>query len=204
MPDLLQREFKSDLPLPLTAEFRYGGGEKVTSTPNSWGQPFQTQMCAITPGIGAASSAPLLELPGSPVFGYTGMRQRRKQGSISSWLSYALGDLKEADAESAEDGMQPCAQIAKDKAKQILESLSEFESLQPSVYPTEDQEIAIFFRKERGGGTVLLLSDSVGGGACFSSIDGKNRRARYDDSSDMPDAFVKEQLLKLRKVVNAR
>ena len=203
MTVLLQREFKSDLPLPLRAGSRYGGGGKVSSTLNSGGQPYQAQVSAFTPGIGSASSALHLQLAVPPVVSQTDKLQRRMHGRISSWLSDALDELEEADAESAEDGLRLCAQIAKDNAKLILGSLSEFEPLRPNVYPTEDQEIAIFFRKERGGGTVLLLSDSVGGGACFSSIDGKNRRARYDDSTDMPDAFVKEQLLKLRNVVNA-
>ena len=203
MPDQIQREFKSYLPLPLSAESRFGGGDKVPSAPNPEGQPHRAQASTITPGIGTASSAPHLHLTGFPVIIHADMFQRRIQGSISSWLSDALDELKEADAESTEDGLLLCSQIAKDNAKLILESLSKFEPLRPNVYPTEDQEIAIFFRKERGGGTVLLLSDSVGGGACFSSIDGKNRRARYDDSTDMPDAFVKEQLLKLRNVVNA-
>lgn len=204
MPHLIQRELKSYLPLPLSAESRFGGGDKVSSAPNPEGQPHRAQVSMITPGIATASSAPSLHLAGSPVFSHTGMSQRRTRGSISSWLSDALDELKEADAESAEDGLRLCSQIAKDNATQMLESLSEFEPLRPNVYPTEDQEIAIFFRKEKGGGTVLLLSDSVGGGACFSSIDGKNRRARYDDSTDMPDAFVKEQLLKLRNVMNAK
>lgn len=200
MPDQIQREFKSYLPLPLSAESRFGEGDKVSSSPNPEGHRHQAQVSTLTPGIGTVSSAFHLQLAGSPVFGHTG----RTQGGISSWLSDALDELKEADDESTEDGLRLCSQIAKGNAKLILESLSEIEPLRPNIYPTEDQEIAIFFRKERGGGTVLLLSDSVGGGACFSSINGKNRRARYDDSTDMPDAFVKEQLLKLRNVVNAK
>ena len=28
----------------------------------------------------------------------------------------------------------------------------------------------------------------------FACVDGKNRRARYDDSADLPDAFVMAQL----------
>lgn len=204
MPDLINREFKSYLPPPLSAGSRFGRGGRVSSAADPESQLRLAQVSMIPPGIGTASSAPHLQFAGSHILSHPHMFLRLLQGSISSWLSDALDELEEADAESAEDGLRLCSQIAHDNAKLILESLSKIEPLQPNVYPTEDQEIAIFFRKERGGGTVLLLSDSVGGGACFSSINGKNRRARYDDSTDMPDAFVKEQLLKLRNVVNAK
>ena len=196
MASVIPLEFKPDLPLPL------GGGDKVSLGPTPESPPSRARASAITPGIGKAAGF-FFQPVGALAVNYIDIFQLPKHGRVRSWLSDALDELDEADAESEEEGLPACSRVAKDNAKQILGSLAEIEPLPPVVYPTEDQEIAIFFRRHKGGGTVLLLCDSVGGGACFSSIDGSNRRARYDDATELPDAFVKDQLVRLRKSVNA-
>jgi hypothetical protein len=80
----------------------------------------------------------------------------------------------------------------------VLRELQKVVELSPSVYPTADQEIAIQFVASQA--SVLILCDSSGSGACFSFIDGKNRRARFDDAVDLPSGFATAELLRLTAI----
>lgn len=122
------------------------------------------------------------------------------QYHAGAWLSEALTELLDVDAEAQENGHEPPSQQAKNHAERILESLAPSGEgwPAPSVYPTSDREIAIFFRSDSRRASVLILCASDGQGACFAFADGRGRRARYEDAGEMPDAFVWEQLQKLR------
>jgi hypothetical protein len=116
----------------------------------------------------------------------------------ADWLREALQELQEADHEAEQEGFRTSSITAKNNAKQILESLSRGPWPAPVVYPTADGEIAIFFKAAGAEAAVLILCDSDGGGACFASIFGENRRARYSDAGYLPDEFVKRQLRDLQ------
>ncbi len=118
-------------------------------------------------------------------------------GARKGWLPDALDELDQIDHEAAEEGWPRGNNLSKGNAKRIITELSRGTYPQPAIYPTEDGEIAILFQIQSAQAGVLILIDAAGGGACFSTIAGKRRRARYDDASDLPDAFVKGELLKL-------
>jgi hypothetical protein len=113
----------------------------------------------------------------------------------SSWSRNALSELENVDSEATEEGIAPPTQVAKENARRIISSLEYMGLPEPSVYPTERQEVAIYFKCRVSG--VLIHCGSKGEGVCFATIAGKNRRARYDDARDLPDEFVREQLRQL-------
>src|ERR1700688_144715 len=114
------------------------------------------------------------------------------------WLHAALAELDQAEKEAADEGYPEPSAAAKDHARRILDSLSLAALLAPSVYPTEDGEVAIMFRKRGRHAAVVVLCDSSGGAICLSSIAGENRRARYDRATAIPDAFLKAELRRMK------
>ncbi len=117
---------------------------------------------------------------------------------VPTWLNEALTDLDHVDDEAREEGYVDIAAVAKANARHILESVHSAGLPAPSIYPTEDREIAILFASSEPGAAVLVLCDSEGGWACLSSVGGKNRRARFDDAADAPHPFLTEELRKLQ------
>lgn len=111
-------------------------------------------------------------------------------------LDTALAELSEIDEEVAEEHLPEIHPGTKENARRIISALAN-ESVAPTVYPTEDGEIALYFKSPVAKSAVLILVGNDGQGACFSYINGKNRRARYDDASELPDIFVRAQLLQL-------
>jgi hypothetical protein len=156
-----------------------------------------------SPGVlnqkGAVPSFANLHVSGtSSVHGFFGLTTWQLDRPSVGWLDNAFADLLEADIESAEEGFTPSSQLSKANAKVVLRELQKVVELSPSVYPTADQEIAIQFVASQA--SVLILCDSSGSGACFSFIDGKNRRARFDDAVDLPSGFATAELLRLTAI----
>ena len=112
------------------------------------------------------------------------------------WLDTALVELNDVDQEAARESLPEIFSSTKDQARRILSALAT-QSIAPTVYPTEDGEIALYFKPLAAKSAVLILVGNDGQGACFSYVNGKNRRARYDDASELPDGFVREQLRRL-------
>ena len=107
-------------------------------------------------------------------------------------LGRAQAALSRIDDESREEGFPLSSAVAKAAAGRLLEQLARRFRREYDVYPTRDREIAV----ETGGDRcrVLILIDSAGGATCFVTIDGRNRRARYDEVARLPDAFVVEAM----------
>ena len=105
----------------------------------------------------------------------------------------ALKQLEELDAEVTEEGLPEISSNTKQQAKIIIKELKN-QSLAPIIYSTEEGEIVIQFKSPVEPSIVAIELSNNGQGACFSYINGKNRRARYQDSSELPDGFVREQL----------
>ena len=114
------------------------------------------------------------------------------------WLANAIGELAEIDDEVAEEALPELAADTKKHARRIIFTLTK-QPIAPTVYPTTDGEIALYFKSPVAASSVLILVGNNGRAACFSYINGKNRRARYDDASDLPDEFVKAQIRALKE-----
>ncbi len=106
----------------------------------------------------------------------------------------AYADLDSLDEESRDEGFEPCSELAKDNARRLLLALSHEDRPAPAIYPTSDREVAIMFNRAGDGNAVLILCASNGEVACFASIRGSNRRARYDSARGLPDAIILDQL----------
>ena len=119
----------------------------------------------------------------------------------SVWLRQALGELNGIDDDIGVEGLPQISEDVTQEARRILRELGRT-PIAPMVYSTEDGEIAIDFRSSTGTREAVLIElGDDGGGACFAFIDGKGRRARYSDSSDLPDEFARAQLSALAEVV---
>lgn len=128
-----------------------------------------------------------------------------RSGSLSDqenegWLEAALGEWEEIDEEAAEEGFPPISETAKRNARHIVTELAKGPYPSPALYPTRDGEVAILFQERKARASVLILCDDSGGCSCFSTIEGKNKRARYDDATELPDEFIRGQLLRLKLV----
>lgn len=120
------------------------------------------------------------------------------------WLPAALAELRECSAEAREENYPEPTATSLAAAETVLRRIARLSGglPEPSVYPTADHEVAIFFCRNDVDAGVLITIDADGGGACFSNARG-HRRARYGDIGDLPDAFVKGELERLRSLSRA-
>ena len=126
----------------------------------------------------------------------------------SGWLADALAALAEVDDEIAEENLPQVSDATKAEAERIIKALGGHPPT-PTVYPTQDAEITLHFKSpDRPDAVVILLSDSVRADSvradCYAYVGGRSRRAHYDTSSDLPDAFVREQLRRLTRASRSR
>ena len=115
----------------------------------------------------------------------------------SDWLAEALAALEEVDDEIVEEELPPVDGATKTEAGRIIKALARRRPLAPTIYPTQDAEIAIHFKSPDRPDVVVILLNNSGQANCYAYIDERGRRAHYDTSSDLPDAFVLDQLLRL-------
>ena len=104
-------------------------------------------------------------------------------------------EINELDDEMVADGLPQVTDAMKDEARRIVRALAR-QPATPTLYGTQDGDIAIQFDSEKSA-VVIELNRVGGSAACFSHVGGKNQRARYDDSRDLPDEFVEAQLRRL-------
>ncbi len=123
----------------------------------------------------------------------TGAAFKRLLPPKSAWLEDALAVLAEVDDEITEDGLPEINSSARKEAERIIVSLA-WHPWAPTVYPTQDAEIAIHFKSPDLPNSVVILLNNHGQGECYAYTGGNSRRAHYDASSDLPDSFVMEQL----------
>ncbi len=126
------------------------------------------------------------------------LRHIRVDSLGARWLADAIGELEEIDDEVAEEALPELAADTKKHARRIVFALTK-QPIAPTIYPTTDGEVALYFKSPVAASSVLILVGNDGQAACFSYINGKNRRARYDDVADLPDEFVKAQIQALKE-----
>ena len=183
---------------------------------HAWRDPFQVgrSLRTLTPPTAASAFGPKVENPfqagadpaavesAAYVLRAIWIQHRQKNILVgggeptqpaTTWLPSALEELEEIDREVLEDGLPTIKAETRGEAARILREL-DGQAIQPTTYPTDDGEIVIHFQSPGVPAAVLIELSNDGQGACFSCVGGKNRRARYDDSSDLPDAFVMAQL----------
>ena len=115
----------------------------------------------------------------------------------AGWTARALAQLDRIDEEAAEESYPPINDEAKRRARRLLFAVGGC-PIEPAVYPSMDGEIAIWFKSPVAAAALLILVNNEGGAGCYSSIHGESRRKRYDDSSRLPDDFLKEHLRALK------
>jgi hypothetical protein len=118
------------------------------------------------------------------------------------WLADALAELGDCVEEAREEGYPEPAAKALAIAEALLKRIALLAARlpQPSVYPSADNEIVLFFCRGEVQAAVSMSIEADGGGVCFSNVGGL-RRARYQDARELPDAFVAGELLKLSHLV---
>ncbi len=126
------------------------------------------------------------------------LRYIRVDSSDARWLADAIGELEEIDDEVAEEALPELVADTKKHARRIVFALTK-QPIAPTIYPTTDGEVALYFKSPVTASSVLILVGNDGQAACFSYINGKNRRAWYDDAADLPDEFVKAQIQALKE-----
>ena len=117
----------------------------------------------------------------------------------TTWLADALQELSELDEEIADEGYPEISSTTKAAAKRILGKLESHRAA-PTVYPTQDGQIAIHFKAPAAFKAVLILLGNDERADCYSYTDGRSRRAHYDSNSELPDEFVNAQLRKLNEL----
>lgn len=114
----------------------------------------------------------------------------------SIWLTDALAALAEVDDEIAEENLPEIDDATKTEAERLLRALAWY-PWGPTVYPMQDAEIAIHFKSPDLPDSVVILLNNGGQADCYAYTGGRSRRSHYETSSDLPDAFVLDQLRRL-------
>ena len=135
-------------------------------------------------------------LSGRSAYTWGQFQKTHKPPQPDEWFNAALADLNDIEKEVAEESLPAILPETRDKARKILLALAR-QTLAPTVYPTVDGEVALYFKSPVAASSVLLVVANDGQGACFSYVNGKSRRARYEDAAELPDDFVREQLRRL-------
>lgn len=120
------------------------------------------------------------------------------QNKISTFrnLHRTLDSLDEA---CKEEGFEVFSEKAQENAQKVLNAVYErFPDYEYYIYPTEDREIAIDCNPQKGKG-ILILCDSNGSVAYFSTLDGKNSRFRCDNIEDFPYELLWKAFVEFNK-----
>lgn len=95
--------------------------------------------------------------------------------------------------ESVEDGHAALPDEVVEEARRIVHAMLRRWPREYDVYPMDDQRVAV----EVDGGfgrRMLLLCEPGGTALCIATVNRLSRRARYEDSSILPDGFIADAL----------
>ena len=111
-------------------------------------------------------------------------------------LEEALEELERIDEEAGEEGYPPVSDQAKSEARRLLHAAGTF-PVEPSVYPSIDGGVAIYFKSPTMPSAILVLVENSGHAACYASIRDKMERKAYRNSLELPDEFLETRLRSL-------
>lgn len=114
----------------------------------------------------------------------------------AGWLPNALEQLEQINEEAAEENFPEIHGKSIAKAKNLLQKLHD-NPIEPAVYPSMDGEVSIFFKSQSLPAAVLIRIDNSQRVVCHSSISRVSKRKHYNDDSELPDDFLKNELLAL-------
>ena len=113
--------------------------------------------------------------------------------STATDLVEALRELAEVSDYAAEDGLDAPSETASVNAARLLKAMYAISPRRYGVYPAPGGYVAIDARGANDRIAVVLCG-SAGEAACFVTIDGESRRARYATARELPDGFIREAL----------
>ena len=112
-----------------------------------------------------------------------------------AWFADATEELGRIDHYIRADGLPDVGRLARRETRRLLEELNP-QPIAPVIYPSEG-DLVIHFKAPRAPASVVIELSDDGRAVCYAHMHGKNRRASYDASTDLPDAFLLEQMHKL-------
>ena len=163
---------------------------------SDWNAPPQPRFALVPPRKRALSGDPNATSSGEArafdAYGRFHLPESRR-------LADALAELAEVDDEIAEENLPQVGEATKTEAERLVRALTGRAPARVllAVYPTQDAEIALHFKAPDRPGAVLVLLRDDRRADCHAYIGGRSRRAHYGTSSDLPDAFVLDQLRRL-------
>lgn len=116
-----------------------------------------------------------------------------------TWLDEAVTELGRIDHYIQSDGLPDVGLRARSETRRLLEDLRR-QPIAPVVYPSEG-DLVIHFKAPSTPASVVIEVSDDGRAVCYAHMHGKSRRASYDASTDLPDAFLWEQMHKLANLV---
>lgn len=114
----------------------------------------------------------------------------------ASWLSIALDQLEHINEEAAEENYPEVDNKSISIARGLLQKLCD-NPIEPIVYPSMDGDVSIFFKSQTKSAAVLIRIDNNQQIVCHSSINKYSKRKHYSTTTNLPDDFMKNQLLAL-------
>ena len=109
---------------------------------------------------------------------------RRKE---VDWLEDAFNELAACPEIAVDEGMDKPSQLALEKTKVLLETISKYVEDQPDIYPMDECSIAIDFRNPDLMSGILFLVEKDGSGAYYSRTRKSKARTRVANAADLLD-----------------
>ena len=103
------------------------------------------------------------------------------------WLEEALNELAACPELAVDEGLNKPSQLALEKTKVLLKTISKYVEDQPDIYPMDECSIAIEFRNLDLMSGILLLVEKDGSGAYFSRTRKSKTRTRVANAEDLLD-----------------
>lgn len=134
-----------------------------------------------------------------PSAGYARAVEQSAKTSADPSVAASFKEFAELDEEAAEMEIAPLNPAVKQTAKRILAALVQEFPRYYMVFPDEEGEIAIQASAGMGKGRGVLIVCDESGAACFVTMNGNSRHARYDREStkDLPDDFIRAAMREL-------
>lgn len=111
----------------------------------------------------------------------------------NSTYEACLKQLQNINQEAIEENYPEISDESIALAKSILYKLCDF-SIDPAVYPSMYGDVSIYFKSQSKPAAVLVRVVSDQCVVCHSSINGENKEKIYNEPSEIPDEFMKNQL----------